>query len=544
MAAPLPLTRTARRPGVVPRRAWTFSVALAIALALLSLVPYLLAYGWTPSGKQFGGFFFIADDATTYLAKMRQGAEGSWLWTDPYTSEPHTGVFLFGFYLLFGHLAALLHLPLIAAYHLARVSGGIVLVLAIDRIAGRLLADPVRRLGVGLAMLGSGVGFLAQAAGNPAVFGERLEALDLHLPELSGWYSMLAIPHFAWAAALIVLSLLGLLALDRRPSLRLILATGLGLTALAAIHPQMVPVLFLVWLAYRTTLLAWKRPPALRSVISEGLAFAVAAPLVAYNALVLVTDPTIASWAHQWRHQAPGPLSLGLGLGLPLAAAGIGAAIACRRRDPNLALLVVWPLVVFALLYLPNPANIQRRLLDAVFVPIGLLAAVGWREGLARLPQPRARRLERLLVPACCVSSALVLAIAVHFAAGALPEMYLADDQSKTLSWLSTHHRPADRALSSPQAGLFLPASSGVDVYVGHYSETLDYFAKIHRVDDVLGPSATPAAVESFFEANGITLLYWGPDERAGLSFDPEGQRFLQRIYAAGSVAIYRFLPN
>src|SRR5207249_4245457 len=94
MAASLPLARPAPEPAA-RRRAWPrFALGFAAAVAMLSLLPYLLAYAWTPAGHHFAGFFFIADDATTYLAKMRQGADGSWLWTDPYTSERHAGVFL------------------------------------------------------------------------------------------------------------------------------------------------------------------------------------------------------------------------------------------------------------------------------------------------------------------------------------------------------------------------------------------------------------------------------------------------------------------
>src|ERR1700737_5350463 len=108
---------------------------------------------------------------------MRQGADGSWLWNDPYTSEPHGGVFLFSFYLLFGHLAALLHLPLIAAYHLARITGAIALVLAADRLCRRVLAPELHRLALVLVILGSGAGGLAQLAGHPPLFGNNLEAL-------------------------------------------------------------------------------------------------------------------------------------------------------------------------------------------------------------------------------------------------------------------------------------------------------------------------------------------------------------------------------
>jgi len=251
---------------------------LATAVAAISLLPYLLAYANTPPGHHFAGFFFIADDATTYLAKMQQGAGGAWAWNDPYTSEPHGGVFLFGFYLLFGHLSALLHLPLIATYHLARVSGAFALVLSVDRLGRRLLAPSMRGLALTLVVLASGLGFIAQMLGNPAVMGHQLEALDLHLPELSGFYSILAIPHFAWATALIVASLIGLLRLSDSPTWRTILVTGGLMTALTAIHPQMIPVIFLIWVAYRGVLFAWGERPGLRLIITELAAFAMTAP--------------------------------------------------------------------------------------------------------------------------------------------------------------------------------------------------------------------------------------------------------------------------
>ncbi|HEY8678058.1 MAG TPA: hypothetical protein VIN39_05430 [Candidatus Dormibacteraeota bacterium] len=544
MAAPLAVNWPSLRTVAAPRIAIRFPIVLAVVVAAISLLPYLLADRWAPPGHHFAGFFFIADDATTYLAKMRQGAQGAWTWTDPYTSEPHGGVFLFGFYLLFGHLAALLHLPLIVMYHLARVSGAIVLVLALERLACRLLARDLRNLAIVLVLLGSGLGFLAQAAANPSVFGHPLEALDLHLPELTGWYSILAIPHFAWATALIVMALLGLLNIRDGVSWRMVLLTGLAMTALTAIHPQMIPVIALIWVAYRGLLVAWGDRPSAGTLVAEAGTFAVTAPLLAYNAWILYRDPTIAEWASQWRHQAPAPLSLAVSLGLPLLLAIAGGGLAWRRRDRALALMLVWPPLVLILLYLPNMANIQRRLLDALYVPIGILAAVGVRRLTARLTPARARRVERLLVPACCFSSAIVLAIALRFASGAFSEAYLPDDSWQAMQWLSDHHGSGDRALSSPQAGLLLPAWAGTSVYVGHYSETLDYFKKIKKVGDILQPGVPDSAVRAFFSANNLTLLYWGPDETRAMTFNPADHPYLQPIYHGGSVAIYRLAPH
>jgi hypothetical protein len=542
MAASLPLARPAPRPAAVPRGWPRFALVFAAAVAALSLLPYLLAYLWAPPGHHFAGFFFIADDATTYLAKMRQGAEGSWLWNDPYTSEPHGGVFLFSFYLLFGHLSAVLHLPLIAVYHLAGISGAVALTIAVDRLCQRLLPPELRKLGLVLVILASGLGFLAQALGNPSLLGSRVEALDLHLPELSGWYSILAVPHFAWATALIVAALLGLLRIAELPSWRPVVVTSAAVLALTAIHPQMIPVIGVIWIAYQGLLVAWGARPSVRSLAAQAVPFLTTIPLLAYNAWILFRDPTIAEWASQWRHQAPGPVSLALGLGLPLLAAVVGMVIVWRRRDRGLALMLVWPPLVIALLYLPNAANIQRRLLDALYVPIGMLAAVGLSQLTMRLRRARARRVRAVLVAACCFSSVIVLAIALRFASGAFAEAYIGDDTWQAMQWLSTHHQQNDRALSSPQAGQLLPAWAGVQVYVGHYSETLDYFQKIRKVGAVLKPGQPEATVRTFLQVNGITLLYWGPEE-AATGFQPGDQSYLQPIHQGGTVTIYRVQP-
>src|SRR5437762_3165235 len=254
---------------------------------------------------------------------------------------------------------------------------------------------------------------------------------------------------------------------------------------------------------------------------AEAVPFLATTPLLAYNAWILFSDPTIAEWARQWRHQAPGLMSLVVSLGLPLLLAAGGGAIAWRRRDEGLALMLVWPPLVIVLLYLPNLANIQRRLLDALYVPIGILAVVGLRALTARLRRPSARRATALVVTTCCLASAIVLAIALRFASGAFAEAYIGNDAWQAMEWLSAHHRADDRALSAPQAGQLLPAWAGVNVYVGHYSETLDYFQKIDTVRTVLHRGPPEATVRALVEGNGIALLYWGPAE-GKCGFQPE----------------------
>jgi len=194
---------------------------------------------------------------------------------------------------------------------------------------------------------------------------------------------------------------------------------------------------------------------------------------------------------------------------------------------------------VAVLLYLPNVANIQRRLLDALFVPIGILAAVGLGSLTGRLRRARARRIQAVLMTVCCMSSAIVLAIALRFASGAFAEAYINDDAWQAMQWLSAHHQAGDRALSAPAAGQLLPAWAGIPVYVGHYSETLDYFQKIRNVSAILSPDEPDGALQNFLGTNRLTLLYWGPDE-AATGFHPDDHAYLHPVYRHGGVAIYR----
>ena len=116
------------------------AIAWGTVLFVVSLLPYVVAYLTAPSGKVFNGFFFVGDDATTYIAKMREGAEGAWGWTDSYISLPiGQPVLIHTFYIVLGKLAEPLHLSLYALYHLARFGGAVALVFATRRLAQRCL---------------------------------------------------------------------------------------------------------------------------------------------------------------------------------------------------------------------------------------------------------------------------------------------------------------------------------------------------------------------------------------------------------------------
>ncbi|HXA42256.1 MAG TPA: hypothetical protein VNV65_04985 [Candidatus Solibacter sp.] len=511
--------------------------AWGLAIFAVTLLPYLYAYATQPPGKVFNGFFFIADDAATYISKMREGAEGAWGWTDRYITSPHPQpVLLFLFYIVWGKIAALLHISLFAAYHVARLSGAIALVYAARALARAVLPVESRALATVIAVVGSGAGYLLLLV--DAVVGHgSLEALDLHLPELSAFYSVIAIPHFAWAAALMAASLIQLMVIARpdergfrlRP---VVLAAG-SMLLLTVIHPQMLFVLGPLALLY----LVLVRAPA-SAWAATAVSFAVCLPLLVYYLSILSGDVVVVEWSKQWKHQAPDFVSLVFSLGLPLALAIYAVGSKRISAGPQLTLMAAWLVLVLALLYIPNPVNIQRRLIDGLYLPVAMLAASGITMLKGRMKPRAGRRMLFTAVSVSSISSLLVLAIAFRFGAVREPIIYIDRAEVDAVNWLGDHRGsgPPPGVMSDPLTGLYIPEMAGDRVFVGHYSETIDYLAR--SAQERAAVRTGDPGLGAFMVASDTGYLFVGPRERAA-GVGPLGPELL-RVYDAGGVQIYR----
>src|SRR5262252_4120495 len=159
---------------------WRLPLILGAVLAALTAIPYLYAYAVQPSGHVFVGFFYLWDDATTYIAKMREGWEGAWAWQNRYTTESSPTAYLFLFWIFLGHVAAVTHLPLIVVFHLARVAGAMALMAGAWLFITHFIADRgARRFALFLVAFGLGLGLVIWGLGHPVWFGNQSEGLDL-----------------------------------------------------------------------------------------------------------------------------------------------------------------------------------------------------------------------------------------------------------------------------------------------------------------------------------------------------------------------------
>ncbi len=334
---------------------WRLPLILGAALAALTAIPYIYGYAVQPSGHVFVGFFYLWDDATTYLAKMREGWEGSWAWQNRYTTESSPTAYLFLFWIFLGHVAAVTHLPLIVVFHLARVAAAFALMAAGWLFISHFVADrTARRFAMFFLAFGLGLGLVIWAVGKPVVFDGQTEALDLRMPELSAFYSVLALPHFAWSGVFAALGVPLTLKAIQRGNFALALLAGLAWLGQASIHPQM-PVL-MGGAALVATL--WRRPDSARGWGAGAIAFAVPAPYVLYSYLAFVGNPEVLRWTfHSKNAVAPETISLLFALAPQLLLAALGVPGAIRRRTREDVFLLAWLVLLAAILWLPNPAG-------------------------------------------------------------------------------------------------------------------------------------------------------------------------------------------
>lgn len=490
------------RSGIEP---WRLPLLMGLVLAAVTALPYLYAYAAQPQGHVFMGFFYLGDDANTYLAKMRQGWEGAWAWQNRYTTESSPAAYLFMFWIVLGHLAAITNLPLIVVFHLARVAAAFALAAAAWLFIRHFIQDrSARRFAFFFCAIGLGMGYVIQALGHPVVFGHRTDTLDWRMPELTAFYSVLALPHFAWSGVFAAAGVALTLKAIQRGSLWLAVLAGAAWLGQASIHPQM-PIL----MGGATAVALVLRPSAPRGWVAAAIAFAIPAPYVLYSYLAFVGNPEVQRWTfHSKNALPPETVSLVFAIAPQLLLALTGLPAVLRRRSREDWFLVAWLVLLAAILYLPNPAgDLRRRFLDGLYLPLVVLGAKGMYETV--LPRLRSAR-ARALVPFSYVAFASVgsaFLVLAPLTVAAQPQYSVTRAEFDGLTWLGS--QPAGRVLAMPGIGLYIPAYSPDTVYVGHYDETFDYLTKTQTALDVLTGKSD---IGQFVRADQIRYVVWTAD--------------------------------
>lgn len=540
--------------GTVSRAEWRWAAAVALAVMVLSALPYAAGYLAQTPDLRFVGAVFNLQDYHSYLARMWQGYRGAWRFQILLTPEAHEGVFLQPFHIALGHLARLLGLGMPLTYQLARLVLGFFMLLTVYRFIAAFVSPlRTRRVAFLLTATSSGLGWLVEAL-HPTPPG-GISPIDFWLIDANTFFSLFITTHFSAAILLLLCLFLLLLRTAEEPGAAfpwkesawaVLLSWTLGL-----IHPyillvaDLIPALYLGW-----QVIAMRRLPKRLLIVLVAMGVA-QAPLLGYDFFVFSTSPIFGAWAAQNITASPPPLYYLLGYGLValLAAWGVRPAL---RASPRTWFLLLWMAAVFVLAYLPW--GLQRRFVEGVHIALCILAAYGLVDGLMPALSPLLERLgcalradsQRLrwliqasLLVLAAVSNLYLLSTYTLAAATRHPLLFHTANEVAAVEWLAAHSAWDDTVLAAFHSGNWIAGSIGHRVVLGHGSETVDFAAKQAQVSAFFSGDASEAERRALLEEWGVRYVYVGPEERSLGAANPPLPG-LRLLFQRDDVAIYR----
>jgi len=525
-----------------PQWLWIF----AIAVMLVTSVPYLIGYAVEGSDWQFTGFVFGVEDGNSYMAKMLRGAAGDWLFRTPYTAWPQGGVLAFLPYMLLGKLTAPpgQHVQLVALFQIFRIVAGIFYLLAsYDFLALFIKGERWRRWGVTLVALGGGLGWLLILLGKSSWLGSL--PLDIYSPETFGFLMLFGLPHLSLARALVLWGLRAYLFPALAPwKNRSGMFTGILWLLMGLMQPLSIVLAWGIVAAHWGVLLLqrlwdhWKTKDAdwagWRPWLHKWLwIVAITAPLVIYTVWAFSADPVLKQWTAQNLILSPHPLHYlaAYGLMIPFAVAG-GIHLLKDKVDAHW-LPIAWSLALPMFVYAPYP--LQRRLAEGYWVALVVLALIYFD----RLKRKDLLSFQWLI--------GLAFPTTLFFFFGSInavktPEMpiYRSQGEVAAFEYLDEVAPKDSVVLASFETGNALPAWAPLFMVIGHGPESVGLAELSPRIAQFYTYATPETERLALLEKFNVDYVLWGPYERELGSWHPSKSATLEEIYTDNEYTLYQ----
>lgn len=532
-------------------------LVLFISLATLLMLPYLLGYLTAVPGLTFTGLLMNPEDSQTYLGKILQGYDGRWLYTIPFTPEPHAAAPVGIFYVWLGQLARGLGVTPLQIWHGARVVAQFLLWWATWRFVRSFLPQSNEAwTAYLLALFGSGWGWLLFLTGQ--TYWLETFPVDFKQPEAHLFFMSLTFPHIMVGTA-VLLALVWIWGqLPQAEGKRgwwLAVVSGGANLALGVAYP------FLIYLAAAIAGLVYLAACGRARAVQWGLAaqfalaFLIPLPLLAVYAYTLQSNSVFHAWDVQaatpsppWPHYlvAFGPLLL------------LAGFYAWRRPTEQRSWWVLWLWVLAAALLLYAPLNAQRRFVQGVHVPLSILSTLGltrvilpwlaqthlW-QAVVRHPRYSTPGLGRLVTAVFLLTMSLsniyVLSSVSVSAVWQQPDpLFRPTEEIEATIWLRTHGHRTAVVLSEYETGNYVASHAGQRVVVGHWAETMAFAQKQAEVAQFYAAETADSWRQELLAHYQVEYVWHGPRERNLGGFEPQTAVYLRPIYQNQTITIYQ----
>jgi hypothetical protein len=535
--------------------------AIMVLHLLLISLPYAWAALMVPDGYLWAGLLYNPDDQNVHLSWAKQAQQGNFFFRDLFTSENLSDgtrpLFTNLFCWLMGMLSHLL--PLIWVYHALRLVFAYLALRWFWQLCAQLSENPrVRLLAVAMAAFAGGFGWIQNivpALGNQ-IFIDRVDKPFPMMPEAFGFTSAFIFTLNIVAMALLPFIFSRMIHAQQTGDKRALVFAAIAALLLSNIHTyDAVPLIgvLLVWLLLSTrqsTLTAETTPKVLWWQAPLFVIVAAALPVL-YQALVFRGSEEFRLKALT-PTPAPPLLDMALSYGPLLLLAIAGAVIARRQSHTKVLLPALWGAAIFVCIYFP--VSFARKMIEGIHFPLAFLAAVALVALLQKLPRTIHRPAAALAVAVLSISSLQFVAWCVgenwrdnNLSRGPLmPPLRLANGDMAALRFLDNLNEPqkySRAVLCFPKLGNYVPRETGLNVYIGHWAETLNLTGengKLQNLQRFFSGAMSSEESLNWLRKNRIGYIIEGEYERGIFgSTLPSSRLNLMPIFNENGTAVY-----
>lgn len=517
-----------------------FKILVLIIFILINTLSYIWADMREGSSYVFSGFLINPKDGYSYLAKMRQGFEGSWKYSFPYSVDGGNGAYLFLYFIFLGHFARIVRWDLIDVYHFMRILNAGILVLILWNFYERVIQEKKHViLAFVLALFGSGLGWISSLIG--------YQTSDIWVAEAFPFLSSYSNPHFPLSLGIMIWLMTPFRQTsdsNNRQEIKTWIAIA-GLAFLLAVVSPFGSIIVIIvtgivtaWeLAEQTRIhkdltgirqmvsLAWKSPWLKKLLLIS----AFSAPVLLYEWSISKIDPIIAGWSAQNLTPSPPIWDFFLSFSPTLLLAIPGGVRVLKEHRKETRTLLVWVLCGLGLIYFPY--GLQRRFMLGYFLPVVGLSVLGLGK-ISRYIPKKSWLVSLLLLLLSLPTNLLILMTANYAGSRHDANLYVSTAEDAALTWLREEVPSEAIILASPQTGLLIPPMTGHRVLYGHPFETIQasYWERV--VINCYQGSIDKNIL------NRVDYIYYGPREKMlGRAF--EDSQF-PIVFENEEVTIYR----
>lgn len=547
----------------ISKKEWRFVIFMALAMIIITGLPYLYAYLTAPEGLVYNGLNSLTPgDSPVYYSYINQVKTGQIFLKDLFTGEAQNfGMFNIIWFLV-GIFARVFQLSPAIAFHLSRLILIPIFLAAAYFFISLFFSEKIKRKICLLFLLFSG-GLGGYIIFPLSLFDFSTKAsywmpIDVWVPEAITFLTIYKTPHFIASITLMVLIfLLMILAFEKK---RWGYSFWAGVLALVYFnfHPFYIPTIFGT-LGLYLLILIFKERKIIWAAVGQYLLFIIVTlPSIFYHFWLLAESPVIKQRALQNITPAPPFFFILAGYGFLSLGAIFGIAWLIKQKKFNNYFIFLFSWLTFSILLVELPIQFQSRYLHGLHFPLVIFTIVG----LFAIKD--LTFIKKFLLKYNFLSSnKLPLVIILFFSFGfsvffnlvrdfhyftfrpgeIINYFYLSEDKVAAMKWLAGL-APAQAILATPRNSLFIPSLSNQPVFIAHGIETIDYQSKWLYLQWFLSSDKNPEKKYQFLKNYNIDYLFITSQEKKPGYFNPETKDYLTLVYQNPEVEIYQVLTQ